>query len=348
MTKPCCICNKNVTDKRFPGLSCKECSKVYHIICGDIKKSTFESITTDRTLSWTCKICKQKPSHRRSGIFPAVTASESNSGAVVVHKTSRPSLQLPTSQSQTEKQLQDVLASLNNLTAAFADYKATTDARIAQLEACLTTRSEEVISLVNSVEKVTSKTEELEQLQSETLLTIQGIPESRLANPVDAALEVAQKIGCTITTADIDCFVSAAGEKPIVVVKFSSKAIRTSFLHAGKKFNREKKRLIVNGAPNKIFVNEFMTAAQKKLLYNTKCFARANNFDYTWFCNNRVHLKKTNYSQLLIISSQLHLDDLAANVSVNDSIRISEANVSVPERQRVANEDQRVAASHQH
>jgi Baculovirus FP protein len=348
MSKQCCICTKNVTDKRFPGLSCKECNKVHHLICGDIKKATFESITKDRTLSWTCKICEQKPTHRRSGIFPAVAAAVSHSSAAVVSKTSRPSLQQPTTQSQTEKQLQDVLTSLNNLTAAFADYKATTNARIVQLEACLTTRSEEVTLLVNSVEKVASKTEELEQLQSETLLTIQGIPESRLANPVNAALEVAQEIGCSITTADIDCFVSAAGEKPIVVVKFSSKAVRTSFLHAGKKFNREKKRLIINSEPNKIFVNEFMTAAQKKLLYNTKCFARANNFDHTWFCNNRVHLKKSNYSQLIIISSQLHLDDLAANVSINDSIRLSETVVSVSERQRITNEDQRAAASHQH
>jgi Baculovirus FP protein len=335
---PCVICKKNITDVRAPGVSCCECNQIFHIKCVGIDKKKFGAESKKPDYKWTCVPCK--PSARRSQIFPA--PSNRLSQAPQPSASSQPS----TSAQADKNQLQELSAAFNALTEAFQSYKTSTDARIAILEAQQTNNNQTVTTLTATIQKVETKTEDLEQVSIADSLTIQGIPDTILENPLEAAKEVGVQIGSELNILDIDCKVSRSGTKQLLDITFASKTARTAFLHAGKKFNRNKKQLCVNGEQFKIFVNEKLTAEQKRLLYDTKCFARENNFLHVWFCNNVVHLKKTDHSTLLLIRSREILENLLHNVSITQN-NFAEAESLLPELPRNSIEDERASTSNQ-
>lgn len=314
MTKkvPCIQCKANITDIRKPGIGCDTvgCNNVIHVACAKLAKETFNDIASGKA-AWTCRICKQKHKSRRSSIFPAAAVNSPS-------QTSQPSTSVQASESQ-----------LQSLIIAFNEYKTVTDQRIQQLEAICEAKSQQLASLTSSVEGVEEKAELIARETAESSLEIQGIPESDLVNPVSAALAVAADIGCDLSPDEFECDLSRAGVKPTVVIKFASRSRRRFFLHAGKKFNRDRRRIHRNDADYKIFVNERLTAVQKKLLYNTKCFARDADYKFAWFCNGLVHLKKSDRSRLIIVKAQSQLEELIRH----------EAPLLLPERQGTANED---------
>lgn len=306
MPSLCSKCSKNVTDKRFPGLSCANCNKIYHISCANIQKESFDSIAKNQ-LAWSCSACKKKPSTRRSGIFPPT-------GPSLVQST------LPTN---------DDL--LKNLISEFNSYKESTNVRIAQLENLLAVKTQQVSSLTESIKRVEVKAEEIVQLSTANCLEIQGVPQGNLNSPTESVLFIAEEIGCALTSENFDCSISQNSSKPVIAIKFNSTESRRSFLHAGKKFNRDKKRVKFGNQEYKIFVNEQLTPIQKKLLYDTKTFARERRFNYAWFCNGLVHLKKREDSELIYIRSQDDLDILGNN----------EAQILLPEREGSQIQDER-------
>lgn len=315
---PCVKCKVNITQVRKPGFSCDTCKLIsIHASCAAISDATFADIANGK-FSWTCNNCKKKQKDRRQSlILPAAAATS---------LVSSPS----TSSLSTEKLLQD-------LTVAFNEYKRATDDRILLLESLSEEKSQKVESIAASIEKVETSTETLSRLIAEKALEIQGVPEGELNNPLKAVQDVGADIGCVISSEDVECEVSRTTTTPVLVVNFVSKSVRRSFLHAGKKFNREKKRIVRLNESHKIYVNEKLTANQKKLLYNTKNFARDFGYQFAWFCNGDVHLKKENLAKLIIVKSQLHLEALASH----ESERL------LPERAGVEIENQRNVSSSQ-
>lgn len=316
MPSQCSKCSKNVTDKRYPGLSCASCNKIYHITCANLPKETFLSIQKNQ-LAWSCIACKNKPSTRRSGIFPppGLAASQVPQALTVASE---------------DKQLQDLIL-------AFNSYKESTDKRIAHLESLLAVKTQQIGALSESVQKVEAKAEEIIQLSTANALEVQGIPEESLLSPTASVLSIASEIGCHLSAQDFDCSSSQTGTKPVLSIRFKSSEQRTKFLHAGKKFNRDKKRISVGIESYKIFVNEQLTSVQKRLLYNTKTFARERNYNFAWFCNGLVHLKRRNDSELKIIRTQDDLDVLAQN----------EAQLLLSERERSQIQDERTSPRRQ-
>jgi Baculovirus FP protein len=338
---PCITCSKNITDIRSPGVSCCECAKIFHIKCVSIDKNKFAVDSKKPGFKWTCRECQQKSTARRSQIFPAVALTRNSITPSVIQPST-------SAQADFHQQLQGLIAVLAAVSQEFADYKSATDARIALLEAQQVQSAVSVTSLSATVHKVESKAEDLEQASTEKVLTIQGIPEHKLTDPLEVVSEIATVIGCQINPAEIDCKVSRSGTKPVLDIIFASKTARTAFLHAGKRFNREKKFFLVNDEQHKIFVNEKLTADQKKLLYDTKCFARLNNHRHVWFCNGNVHLKKDDNSTLFIVRTRQDFETLIRNDDHdNSAAEIIEARILLPERARSSVENERAASSNQ-
>jgi hypothetical protein len=295
----CSSCNKNITQIKRPGLNCVKCQKYFHRDCANIKKEKFEHIASEG-LSWTCSKCDKK----RTSIFP-----------LDLNSTCR--------------------APTNNTAASpspdFAKFKEDTDRRISALELLVKVQSEEIKTLKESVGQVHNKAIELEKVSVDSDLEIQGIPETTLSDPNIAVNIVAEQINCKVQAEEVHCSVIKSGTKQVLRVNFASKSKRESFLSAGKRFNREKRLLIVKQQRHKIFVNERLTPEQKTLLYNTKVFAKLNNFYCAWICNNLVHLKLSHDSLPTVIRSQAQLDLIKGN----GSHRV------LSERERFEHEDSR-------
>lgn len=183
--------------------------------------------------------------------------------------------------------------------------------RLGRIEAQGSIREQEVETIKESIRQVGAKSVELEKVSLENNLEVQGIPVSILKDPASAAAQVADCINCPINATEIVCSVPTAdGPNPVLVIKFDSKSTRAAFIGAGKRFNRENKKLIVDNTHHKIFVNEQLSSDQKRLLYDTKCWVRRQHFKCAWVCNGLVHLKKTDHDQPIIVRSQSQLDQL--------------------------------------
>lgn len=308
MSRPCGDCKKNVTPKQNPGISCVVCKKFYHFACVKLSKEKIDSIEKNK-LSWTCKKC-----NRSSTIIPADTDSASPTLTATPIETA-----------------------FQNFLAEFVIFKHSVEDRLTKIEAHCANKHHEVGSLKTSLKSVELKARELEQFSVESFLEIQGLPENDLLDPDTLAQTVAQEIDCPIDNREISCAVSRSGTKPVLVIKFSSATTRLAFLKAGKRFNREKRKLELNNQKHKIFVNEQLTSDQKKLLYNSKRFARENNYKFAWFCNGQTHLKKTDDAQPIIVRTQTQLENLAQNEVIN----------LLPEREGDPLENQRTPAGNQ-
>lgn len=314
MPSLCNKCAKNVTDKRFPGLSCANCNKIFHISCANLQQDSFKNIVKNQ-LAWSCSNCKNKSSTRKSGIFPSTSAAQNTQVSAA---------------STNDNLLQDLIDAFNN-------YRITTDERIKQLENIVAEKSQQVEALKESVQKVEVTAEEIVQQTASNSLEVQGVPDEELSSPTESVLQIASEIGCALIAQDFDCSTLRSGSKPVIAIKFNSSEIRRNFLHAGKQFNRDKKRVKFANEEIKIFVNEQLTSAQKKLLYNTKSFAREQKYNFAWFCNGVVHLKKQDNSELIIIRSQIDLDILSEN----------EAQIILSERERPEIQDERASSGSQ-
>lgn len=301
MSRACDKCKKNVTDKRFPGLSCVDCKKIFHNNCVKLTKETIDNIDKNQ-LSWSCPECSKKPNRRRSQIFPGnATGAGSSNSAIKIKVPATVSI---------EKALAD-------LAKDFAEYKHQTNSRIDQLEQQLLEKANEVKVIKASFNQVRNNTEDLSKAVIEKTLEVQGIPEKCLDDPTEAAILLGVEIGCQLSSEEIDCKLVNSGSKPVLDIKFNSSSRKIDFLRAGKKFNRDKKRLVVGEQNHKIFVNEKLTLDQKRLFYNVKIFARTHNFSHVWFCNGHVHLKKSDHSLLIIVRTQEQLEVLAQNEAIN-------------------------------
>lgn len=317
MSKSCAACKKNITAVRNPGISCVSCGFYFHAICVNINKESLEDIRQNN-LSWSCASCLKK-NKRRSIIFPEPQNSSPAASVSVSSSTS-------------------VNSKLLALEEAFNNYKLSNDRRIEELEAKVTAKQEEIRILKLKLIETQTNLCNIEDKLLSTNLEIQGLPKELSADPVAASSYVGESIGCNIDHFEVDSYISNEASKSTLIISFKSKVKRQRFLEAGKKFNRERRKLSYNNNQCKIFVNEQLSQQKKKLLYETKLFARSNHFKFSWICNNLVHLKKNQDSHPIIIKSFQQLEELKNGISEH----------ILPERARSSFESTRDSQNIQH
>lgn len=103
-----------------------------------------------------------------------------------------------------------------------------------------------------------------------------------------------------------------------VTVEFSNTLLRHNFLDSAKLFNKNN----VNGKLNSthlgfdsltncpIYIAEQLTTYAKKLFFNTRSFAKTNQYTYCWVSNGRIMLRKSTDSPHIIVKNEQQLNDL--------------------------------------
>lgn len=275
MPNQCENCKKNVTKVQSPGLSCINCNKFWHFKCANLSEVATKEII-DNKLSWTCKKC-----NRRSTILPPQ-----------LNNSSAPTL---SDLSEKYNKLEDLLNSALK--------------RIESLEEELVARTQIEKQLTSKVEDLEAQTNTLESKFTDNALEIQGLPESALENPISTITAISNAIGLELNDTDFEEPPSRTFKR--ISLTFKSKAKRKSFLLAGKKFNKEKRKFTYNNQLHRIHVNEVLTDQQKKLFRDTKAFASTNNFKFVWVAiGGKILLKKDELSIPHIITSSQSLSSI--------------------------------------
>lgn len=293
MPNSCEKCKKNVTASRNPGLSCFNCNKYWHSGCAELSDKAFQDLT-DNKFSWSCNKCK-----RRSNILPAASHSSSLSPSTAIasdqqSQSSKASVSTITQKTR-KKAASGATQSTPELVARLEDLLNSALLRIDQLETQvgeLINKSLLSADLTDKVQSLVSKTASIDKQLNEDTLEIQGLPRSALDLPLISVITVGKEIGCEISQDDlVSVPVKSAS---IISISFKSKAKRRNFLIAGKKFNKDKKKVQIDQQSFRIHVNEPLTDHQRKLYRDTKVFASAHNYKFVWVgLSGLIYLKKS-------------------------------------------------------
>ena len=85
-----------------------------------------------------------------------------------------------------------------------------------------------------------------------------------------------------------------------VIIQFKHRNSRDKWLN-------EKKRIVTNdnmyrnGNRQRIYINENMTPYMKTLFWKTRNFAKENSFDYVWFRNGKIMMRKNKEEKEVIM-----------------------------------------------
>ena len=101
---------------------------------------------------------------------------------------------------------------------------------------------------------------------------------------------------------------SEPAASPPIIVRFLSRDVRNQ-LYANCKLPRTAnlQEFSLQGAEN-IYTNENLTQSRKKLFWHAKQKAIASNFKFYWTLNGNVYVKKSSYTDSLLIKN---IDDIS-------------------------------------
>lgn len=196
--------------------------------------------------------------------------------------------------------------------------------------------------LENEVTGLKTQLEELLQYGRNVNVQIEGVPEVRTENVIDLVCKLATAINEPVVPArDIQAahrLPSKNKNKPRpIVVQFSNRFKRDSFLKKAKK-EKAKSTVLVPSAPErKLFVNDHLTPYYKKLFFDAKTLKQQKGFKFLWVMNSKIFLKKDESCNAEKVSSERDLEKL--NKEYPDVVTTDEEKLNM-ENSEVKNADE--------
>lgn len=162
--------------------------------------------------------------------------------------------------------------------------------------------------------EVSKRMNDLQQQLKANEVDIVGIPERKNENILEVVRNISTALGLPSAVNDVNncfrCHFSTKNDKPRPIsVAFRSKMIKAEFVNA---YKRKKGLSAVEVGftepDTSIFINDALTAYNRKLFYMAKQFCKTKEFKYCWIQDSRILIRQNDRSKILRISSE---EDLA-------------------------------------
>lgn len=214
---------------------------------------------------------------------------------------------------QIQKTNTDIEASMEFVSQSYDEMKS----RLAQLE-------REKCENTERIELLEKQIQDLNLKSRSATVELRNIPNKR-DEKIEDLLSVLSRVGKvvnrTVDKADLRDIYRLPGKEDSVrplVVEFISVTKRTEFLTAARLYNKnlpkeEKLNSVTLGLPGDkkpIYVDEHLTPAQKKLLYDTRQWAQLHSYK-SWHSNGKVFVKMNPEGKPIHIKSERCLASLA-------------------------------------
>lgn len=225
-------------------------------------------------------------------------------------------------------QISDIQAKLNRLDETLAHFNTEHKNIIRECEAQMTL----ITTLKSDNEHLRAVTEDLvkrvnhtEQLSRACNIEIQCVPEHKNENLYNTVTQLANTIRCPLSETDLHYCARIAKQNSksprprSVLVRFSSRRLRDTFLASAIKFNRENptdklstSHLGYGGnKKSAIYVCEHLTPQTKQLHAEARIKAKELSYRYCWVRDGKVFLRKTDNSNYIIVKDIIVLNNLS-------------------------------------
>jgi hypothetical protein len=343
--KTCKECSNTVTPILRPGIGCSKCQNFYHFNCAKLLDQDINYIESN-PVGWLCSKCN-KP-YKRDSIIPAtpLKVSSGNSPAPgtskeISQKTGK-ILRKPVESKKQSKNAATPPASSTNLiinkppgrklsqkptgklksapspkssftenTAEYSNFdKIATE--IENLNQQLKILQGKIDELQLNIGSKELRIDELERQGISKKIEIQGLSCEAATNPLLILKRIGEEIDYRLVPNDlVDAYILTSKDKRVrLIAEFASVIKKEAFIRAGRVFKRKGGKLTEECNGSRVFINQLLTTKQKTLLYNTKEFAKNNNFNFVWVHRAQILLKKEESSIPIYISSTEDLDSI--------------------------------------
>lgn len=173
----------------------------------------------------------------------------------------------------------------------------------------------ENVQLKNQLREQSSRITTLEQSYFKKQVDIQGVPDNIDMSPLDIVKAIADKINFKFDENDIN-FCNRASwavkNKPKdILLGFKSNDMKDKFLSFKKKNNGVATDIFgASSSCSPIYINESLCTKNKKLLYNTKFFAKKANYKFVWVRDGKIHIRKDERSRFINVKDIETLHEL--------------------------------------
>ncbi|CAG9783843.1 unnamed protein product [Diatraea saccharalis] len=166
--------------------------------------------------------------------------------------------------------------------------------------------------------------DEFQQLSRSSAIEIRNVTEEGKETEKELT-EIIKNLGSTINIniedkdiRDIYRRPGKPGTTKAIVVEFNSVQFQNNFLHSTRRFNRNRQaseklnheHIGKSGDKRPIYVDEHLPYSTRKLLFQTREFAKQHNFKFCWISRGRVLLRKDSNTKYIHIKSEKCLPNL--------------------------------------
>lgn len=172
----------------------------------------------------------------------------------------------------------------------------------------------------NYIVSLEKKIENMQQTSRPSNVEIRNVPAVQEESFTDLTAHlqnIGQALHVEIQPSDIrDTY--RIGKNKIIVAEFQSVHLKNKVLAAARKYNKDHsgdQRLNTSniglaGDPTPIYISEYLAGSNRKLFYEAREYAKANNYKFCWTGNGNIYMKKDEQSKAIRVDSEITLNSL--------------------------------------
>lgn len=269
---------------------CNECLCAYHFgICSGLSEKTYKSKGDAARKQWRCPFCRGAKQKRAIDSVTAASIAQLQEKVKQVQETVTA---IEASVQMVSDKYDSVLAKLTENERDIAEVKRRVD-RV---------QAEQGGEAISDVKKDIN---ELEWHNRKLNLEFHGIPKSENEDVLSKVNELATTLKLPqLEINDVTAahrLPSKPDKTPGVIVRFTRQAVRDNWFEARKKLKT---------ADSDVYIQENLTKQTRKLLWETKQWARESNFQFVWHSNGKVLVRRTEGDKAIVVKSQRSLETI--------------------------------------
>jgi hypothetical protein len=207
-----------------------------------------------------------------------------------------------------------------------------TKKQVSELDQSLKQKEKKIDELEKVLKEQDVKLDEMHQYSRRDCIEITGIPVTSNDNPKQLTVELGELMGiANISEHHISIahrLPSTRNVKDRLIAKFVHREMRDEFYRrrgrlAGKTSNdlplisREYDQSTTSTRPNKIHINESLTAYRKRLFGKSNHFKRDKHFKYIWTANGKILLRESDSSPIHVFTRVEEFHEFENNYTSN-------------------------------
>lgn len=315
MADTCISCHESVRDTTH--LLCSDCKYSYHVgACSGVTEAAYKKKSAAAKSTWNCQTCKTAKNRSSQSTEPEKTENGMNLTKEIGEIQRKLSLLL-TVKSQVDA-LEGVAATVHAIERSMQEMSSKYDEALAEMKR----QNADMSSLRKRVEKLEAQTNErevemlrqevnnLDQYSRRLNLEIHGLAEQTNEKVIEKLYLLAGEVQLPkLSENDIEAahrLRSRAGadgkDKPSpIIVRFSARYTRDAWLAKRSELRRKK---------SKVFINENLTAQNKRLFWQMKTKAREMEYQFAWVKDGKFFVRRSQHDRILRINGASDLDQI--------------------------------------